>query len=359
MARAKTKAKAKATKAKSIPRTRTAPRPSPRKALEVAWLQVASKALAAAVELKLFDAVGAGATGAEIARRAAVSERGAVRLLDALTALGLVLKEGRRYLLTADSAGTLVSTVPGYVGEAILGNDRRRPEWDSLAEVVRSGQPLRRVEDPAVAAAFFPAIARALYRSNRVAAELGAEKVASLGLKPRLVLDVAAGSAVWGIAAAHQFPDALVTALDFPDTLAIARGFVREEKLESRFAWLEGDMHGVALGAESYDLILLGHILHSEGEARSRALLARVAHALKPGAAVLIAEVLPDEARRERLQPLLFSLAMLLQTGSGDTFTLPEIRAWLMEAGFAKVVPFDAGASSPLILALKPKRKRT
>ena len=83
------------------------PTPVPRRALEIAWLHAASKALATAVELRLFDAVGEGGSAAEVAGRAGVSERGARMLLDALCALGLVRKEARRYHLGREAEETL------------------------------------------------------------------------------------------------------------------------------------------------------------------------------------------------------------------------------------------------------------
>jgi len=41
----------------------------------------------------------------------------------------------------------------------------------------------------------------------------------------------------------------------------------------------------------------LGHILHSEGEARSRKLLKKVFDALAPGGTIAIASSLPDDDR--------------------------------------------------------------
>jgi hypothetical protein len=44
---------------------------------------------------------------------------------------------------------------------------------------------------------------------------------------------------------------------------------------------------------------------------------------------------------------------MLVNTSHGDTFTFPEISAWLQEAGFKNPRTLDAPGPSPMILANK------
>jgi hypothetical protein len=44
---------------------------------------------------------------------------------------------------------------------------------------------------------------------------------------------------------------------------------------------------------------------------------------------------------------------MLINTESGDTYTLAEYIRWLTEAGFHHVETVDVGSHSPLILGVK------
>src|SRR5208337_554629 len=98
-----------------------------------------------------------------------------------------------------------------------------------------------------------------------------------------------------------------------------------------------------------------GHILHSEGEERSRALLRRTFDALASGGTVAVAEFLVNDQRTEPLVGLLFAVNMLVNTDSGDTYSLREISAWLGEAGFVNTRTLEAPGPSPLILATKPR----
>src|SRR5206468_12725101 len=111
---------------------------------------------------------------------------------------------------------------------------------------------------------------------------------------------------------------------------------------------LEGDF------GDSYDVATLGHILHSEGEERSRQLLNKTFRALKPGGTIAIAEWLVNDDRTEPLPSLMFAVQMLVNTEKGDTFSFNEIKSWLEEVGFKKVRKLKAPGPSPLVLATKP-----
>jgi hypothetical protein len=45
---------------------------------------------------------------------------------------------------------------------------------------------------------------------------------------------------------------------------------------------------------------------------------------------------------------------MLVNTDVGDTFTYPEMKSWLKEAGFIDARTLDTPGPSPLLLANKP-----
>jgi O-methyltransferase len=96
------------------------------------------------------------------------------------------------------------------------------------------------------------------------------------------------------------------------------------------------------------------HILHSEGEARSRLLLKKAFSALAPRGTIAIAEILVDPDRASPLPALLFSVNMLVNSDRGDTFSLGEISAWLSDAGFRDIRTVEAPGLAPrIILATK------
>jgi ubiquinone/menaquinone biosynthesis C-methylase UbiE len=170
---------------------------------------------------------------------------------------------------------------------------------------------------------------------------------------PVRVLDLAAGSGVWGIALAQSSPQVTVTAVDWPEVIPVTRSTAARFGLSERFAFVEGDLLKADFGT-GHTVATLGHILHSEGRERSRALLAKVFRTLAPGGTIAIAEFLVNSDRTGPIGSLLFAVNMLVNTDEGDTFSFDEISAWLSEAGFTNARTLEAPGPSPLVLATKP-----
>jgi ubiquinone/menaquinone biosynthesis C-methylase UbiE len=170
--------------------------------------------------------------------------------------------------------------------------------------------------------------------------------------RPVSVLDLAAGSGVWGIALAQKSPRVRVTAVDWPGVLDVTRKVAARHGIADRFRFVAGDLEQADFGT-GHQIATLGHILHSEGEARSRALLKKTAVALAPGGTITIAEFLVHADRSGPPNGLIFAVNMLVNTEVGDTYSFEEIKGWLTEAGFKDARTVEAPGPSPLILAEK------
>jgi ubiquinone/menaquinone biosynthesis C-methylase UbiE len=155
------------------------------------------------------------------------------------------------------------------------------------------------------------------------------------------------------LAFAQAIPDAQVTVVDYPEVTPVARQFAERFGVQDRYDYVDGNLREIAFGRSRYDLVILGHIIHSEGEQWGRRLIKKSYGALKDGGRLLIAEMIPNDARTGPALSLLFGLNMLVHTEHGDVFTMREYRQWLKDAGFKKVTAIEAPAPSPLILATK------
>jgi ubiquinone/menaquinone biosynthesis C-methylase UbiE len=130
---------------------------------------------------------------------------------------------------------------------------------------------------------------------------------------------------------------ARVTAVDFPDILEVAQSYIKKFHAVKQFELRAGDFHEIPFERQGYDLIILGHICHMEGEAGSRKLIKKAFDALKPGGRILIAEFLSNDLRTGPEIPLLFAINMLLFTPQGDVFSAKDFKRWLNLSGFKKV----------------------
>ncbi len=328
----------------------------PQQILEVTWGFAVNQIAVTAVELDIFTRIDQGHESLEdLARETGSSVRGLRMLLNALAGAKYLEKHGDRYRLMPATATYLSKKSPYYLGGLVIHSKQVRPSWENLTEVVRTGKPAHFVESGEDRGDFFVQFVDSLYALNVDAADAAAKALWGEGsVAGRRVLDIGAGSGVWGLAFARRDPQARVTVADWPAVIEkVTRKFAAREGASDRYDYLPGNFRDVDFGESRYDLAILGHICHSEGPVRSQRLIRRVHGALKPGGHILIADLLPDEGRQEAAFPLIFAINMLVNTEDGDTFTVIEYRQWLEEAGFTGFRTLEAPSPSPLIVARK------
>ncbi|HWB84259.1 MAG TPA: methyltransferase [Bryobacteraceae bacterium] len=331
---------------------------TPQRIMQLAWGYAAPLMLEAAIKLKVFDVLDKSPqTVDEVVAQTGASQRGLRALLNALVGLQFLNRDANgRYGTTAESSQFLVTTKPTFYGGLIRHTSTDLiPAWLGLTETVTTGKPNKSVNQQGDGSIFFQQFVTDLFPisypvTQVLAGTLGIEKAS----QPVRILDLAAGSGVWGIGLAQRSPQVTVTAVDWPQVLEVTRQMATRFGLVDRFQFVAGDLATADFG-QGHNVAILGHILHSEGEANGRELLKKTFNALAPGGTIAIAEFLVDEDRRGPAMSLIFAVNMLVATDKGDTFSFQEISGWLREAGFENPRALESPGPSPLVLANKPK----
>jgi ubiquinone/menaquinone biosynthesis C-methylase UbiE len=338
-------------------RTRPKKQVTPERLQQLGFAYAPPLIIGAAVSNNVFDTLESGPkTVGQISKETGASERGVRIIMNALVGLELLKKDRQgKYSLTPESASFLVTNKPGSLAgffRTILPHLVSR--WLQLAGVTRTGRPVTAVNEEAEGTEFFSQLVENIIpMSYGGANKLGDHlKIAKTKNKLR-ILDLAAGSGIWGIALAQKSPRVRVAAVDWAGMIPTTERITQKFGVHDRFEFVRGDLLEANFG-NGYDIATLGHILHSEGEDRSRQLLKKTFRALKSGGTIAIAEWLVNDGRTKPLPSLMFAVQMLVNTKKGDTFSFNEIKSWLEEAGFKKVRTLQAPGPSPLILATKP-----
>ena len=313
--------------------------------------------IGAAAANKVFDALEAGPkTVEQISKETGASTRGLRAIMNALVGLELLQKDRHeKYSLAPESTAFLVSNKPGSL-TGLFGTivPHLASKWLPLTDIVRNGQPLKAVNQETEGTEFFSQLVENIIPMSYPGAQKLGEHLKLARAKQEVrVLDLAAGSGIWGIALTQKSPRVRVIALDWAGMIPTTKRFTQKFGVADRFNYVEGDLLEANFG-NGYDLAILGHILHSEGEERSRLLLKKTFRALKVGGTIAIAEWLVNDERTEPVHSLMFAVQMLVNTEKGDTFSFNEIKSWLEDAGFKKVRKLQAPGPSPLVLATKP-----
>lgn len=330
---------------------------TPDRIAQMAWGYAPPLILEAAIRHRVFDALDEGPkTLGALCQATGASERGLAAIVNALVGLGLLAKDGEGALaLTPESSAFLVSGRPGYLGGLIRhSSEDLIPKWLHLNEVVARGGPVAAVNQQPEGTEFFEKFVNDIFPMSYPAAQDLAHYLRLDLVSGEVnVLDLAAGSGVWGIALAQSAPQVRVCAVDWPGVLQVTRKNAEKFGFADRFSFRAGDLREADFGA-GYQVATLGHILHSEGVERSRALLAKTFNALAPGGTIAIAEFLVNADRTGPVNGLIFAVNMLVNTDSGGTYSFEEIAGWLGEAGFVEARTLTSRGPSPLILANKP-----
>lgn len=290
---------------------------------------VAAKAIEVALELGLFGALGKDGHELEsLARRLEVSPRGLRPLLYLLTSLELLTEEAGRFRATESGQAFLREQWP-EISAALT----PAPEWRQLGQAVRQGVcPGSAIEGEGDGGGFFAQVVPLLFDLHWPMAR---HLASHLTLEQGRVLDLGAGSAVWSLGLLSQRPHLTGVAVDRAQVLSeVAAPNLERLGVLQRYELRPGNYYEVALEPGAYEVIFLGHLLHSDGLELSRQLLAKCYTALAAGGRLVVAEMVGSQPRGLDYEANLFDLNMLMFTERGLVFTADELEQLGREAGY-------------------------
>jgi predicted O-methyltransferase YrrM len=276
----------------------------------------------------------------EIARRLKTDLKGIRILLDSLVVLGYLEKAGCDYSNSPDTARFLTSASPEFVGTRLSHSYEGLVRWLRLEDLVRKGQKYKHrlpefQRDEAEERRRSKTFALGLAQSSRETAE----KVANM-LDLRNVdtlLDLGGGAGTYSMAFARKWPNLRPVVFELPVPAQVARQEIKKEGLADRLSVVTGDFLKDDLGGDRYDAVFMSNIIHIYNPETNRRILRKVHRALRSGGRIFVKDLLVNEDRQGPFYPVMFALTMLMFTDDGDTYSLPELEAWLTDCGFSRI----------------------
>lgn len=316
------------------------------------WLRMlwggfwSSRIIITANNLGVFDQLTAPKAAPEVACAITADPRATEVLLNALTALKLVKKQGEQYSNGPLSARFLVSDTPHYQGDILRHADNLWQSWSQLDTVVKTGKPASGVS--------FDHRAFIMGMHN-IAHLIAPDVIRAINMQGvDTALDLGGGPGTYAMEMRRQGA-AQVTHFDLPDTTTIAKKMVKQADLDG-IAFKSGDILQDQLGAD-YDLVLLSQLIHAFSTEQTLAVFQKVCHALQPGGRIVVQEFPLNPSRSAPTQGALFSVNMLVNTPGGRCYPAQEIRALLKQAGFVRASSRLVAGNS-LTIAYRPLSRR-
>lgn len=315
--------------------------PSPEHILQTGLAFWSAKTLLSAVELEVFTHLARHpGTLAELESRLKLHPRGGRDFLDALVALGFLLRsDDGIYRNTRNTDYFLDKAKPSYIGGILeMSNHRLYPFWGGLTEALRTGEPQNETKgggpdpfkivyaDPARLKEFLHAMSGVSRGANMTIARQFPWK----NYKTCADIGTAQGDLVSQIALAQ--PHVQGFGYDLPEVGPIFDDYVKGLGLAERVSFQAGSFFTDAL--PKADVLLFGHILHDWDLDTKKMLLRKAYEALPKGGAVVVYDAIIDDGRRQNAFGLLMSLNMLIETPGGFDYSGADCIGWMQEVGF-------------------------
>jgi ubiquinone/menaquinone biosynthesis C-methylase UbiE len=309
-------------------------------------------ALHAGVKLDIFTLLGNSRLCAtEIAGRISVDLRGVTMLLNALTAMNLLVHTGEEYANAPAAKSFLSKDSEHYLGYMILHHHYLMDSWSQLDKAVKTGRPLRTRSSQNDAARRESFLMGMFNIAMKVAPVVAAASDLSTR---RHLLDLGGGPGTYAIHFCKINPHLQATVYDLPETRPFAEKTIAKFGLADRIAFAQGDYLTQDIPG-TYDVALLSHILHAEGPQECRKLIRKAVSVLQPGGLIMIHEFILDDRMDSPLHPALFALNMLLGTPAGQAYSEKQIMDMLEEANVRNVrrIPVKTPNDSGVIIGNK------
>ena len=306
-----------------------------------------------AAELNLFTILDqAPLSAAEVAARISGDARALAALLDALVAMGLLVKIGQTYECKEDVARMLSDQTPQTILPMVLHMASLWKRWSRLTDIVKGGSASDDEFDFTRDADELKAFIGAMHSIGAPMAKRIVE-AANPG-DSRALLDVGGGSGTYTIAFLRAVPGMHATLFDLPEVIEMARERLKHEGLLDRVTLVPGSFY-LQEFPERHDLALISAIIHSNSFEENMELYRKVFRALGRGGRILVRDYVMSPDRTWPRDGTVFAINMLVGTTGGGTYTYDEIETGLRQAGFEKIRLLKQGEHMDAVVeAFKP-----
>ncbi len=309
-----------------------------------------SRILLTAYELGIFTLLeGKSKTSQEISEILETDPRATDRLMDALCAMGLLIKKNNKFWNSVTAGEYLVKGKPAYLSN-LMHSVHLWDAWSTLTEAVRHGGSVSSKEIKERGDTWLQAFIAAMHQRAVRQAPATVSLLDLSGVKR--VLDVGGGSGAFAMAFARADENITATVFDLPAVVPLTCQYIEAEGLQKKVRTRPGDYMNDPLG-NGYDLIFLSAIVHSNSPEQNTELIGKCTAALNSGGSVVVQDFVMDEDRTRPAQGALFSLNMLVGTETGDTYTEGEIRGWMETAGLSGITRQETPFGVSMIIGRK------
>jgi ubiquinone/menaquinone biosynthesis C-methylase UbiE len=314
-----------------------------------------ARAIMAATKLGMFEALARGPLPADdIAAQCGTAPAASASLLNALVGSGYLRFRAGRYALAPVARKWLLAGVPQSVRDKVLFEFFEWSIVEGLEDFVRTGRAcdLHQRSSREQWAAY----QRAMRALSGIAAPAIVRRT-PMPSNPAAMLDIGGSHGFISVAMCRRYPSLRAVVLDLPAAIEHAAPILARENMGERVVHRSGNALEDDLGDAQWDFVYMAQLVHHFDGSTNRALMRRVARALKPGGIVCVVELIRPESPAATGQVgALLDLYFALTSQAG-TWSIEEMTAWQREAGLVPLRPIHL-RTVPGAAAITARRDR-
>ncbi len=318
-----------------------------------------SKTLLSAVELNLFTELAAEPLSATTIReRLGLHERSVTDFLDALVALGMLIREDDKYGNTPDTAFFLDRNQPTYAGGMLeMANARLFAFWNQLTVALKTGEMQNEARG---GVDFFGELyaepsGLKVFLEGMTGISMGAAHAMAAKFpwnEYKTFADIGVAQGALPVAVCQEHKHLTGKGYDLAPVKPVFEEYVAKHGLSKRLTFHEGDFFADAELPKA-DVLVMGHILH-DWDLEQKTELVKKAHAALPvGGSLIVYDAMIDNERCKNAFGLLMSLNMLIETPGGFDYTPADCEGWLKNVGFQTIRVEHLVGPDSMVIAVK------
>jgi SAM-dependent methyltransferase len=193
----------------------------------------------------------------------------------------------------------------------------------------------------------------------RAIAGIGAGEVARrvpVPKRARAMLDIGGSHGYYSVAICWRHRGLRATILDLPQAVEHAAPLLAREGMGDRVSHRVGNALADALGDGAWDVVFLSQLVHHFTDEQNRALMRRIARALKPGGVgVLLDAIRPSAPEDGGGIGAVLDLYIAATSHSG-TWPIETMQSWQRDAGLAveQPMPLRTLPGSAMVVGRRP-----
>ena len=306
------------------------------------------------VKLDVFTVIGNKSLSVDdICHTIEADPKGMSVLLNALSAMGLIIKAGTLYSNSSSALTFLCKDSTQYIGFMIMHHHHLMESWSKMDKAVCDGKPIRTQSSSSDEKKRESFLLGMFNIGMAIAPELSKE----LDLKGCTdLLDFGGGPGTYAIHFCLNNPKLNAKIYDLPTTRPFAEKTINQFNISDRVEFIEGNFIEDDFNYKNnFDAAWLSHIIHGEGPEDAEMIISKAVSGLKPKGKIFIHEFIMNNSMDGPLFPALFSINMFLGTDKGQAYSEAQLFTMLKNQGIKDIhrMDFVGPTESGIICGLK------